>query len=125
MSMTIKERLKSSGTNVLDARAQSCYNALKAEQQRYIFNLRSEVTKYEDEIARHCDLSIKNTTSLIVGTNSDPVGWINKRHELESKLYVAKKKLGLALLVDKSDFPEEDNKVDTSKDDEYIALVSK
>ena len=123
MSMTIKERLKSSGSDVLDARAQSCYNSLKVEQQRYIFNLRAEVQKLEDAIARHCDLSIKNTTSLTVGKDLDPQKWIEDRHKLASELYVAKKQLGLALQVNETDFPEAEEEVDTSKDEEYIALV--
>ena len=124
---SIKEKLRAKGQTVLDSRAQLMYDALKSESDRNLFELRANVREIKGKIESLEDLSIRNTTSLTVGSGIDAKQWITDRNNLALKLYDAKKRLGIALLVADEEFPETDEEGNaiTNEDDECRDLASK
>lgn len=113
---SFKEGLKRSGQKVLDARAQNLYEMTKIEEERFLQECKMKVLRLQNELNTHCDLSIKSTTSLEVGNGFNPKAWIQKRHELERELRVARIEYALALKVDEEEFPT-DNEEELVSDD--------
>lgn len=108
---TFKEDLKKSGQSVLDARAQNVYEMTKIEEESYLQEKRRVVLSLQNELNNLKDLSIKSTTSLVVGENFNPKEWVNNRHDIEASLRIAKIEYALAKKVDQEEFPESEGDI--------------
>lgn len=77
--------------------------------------------RIQGEIAAHNDIAIRSTDSLVPGgDNFNSKDWVQKRHELERKLRVAKIEYALALKVDEEEFPKSDEEEELSLKDVNI-----
>lgn len=93
---SLKHLITGSENQILDQRSDIFIEEVLEAQKNIIFKLESEARVVKKDIVNLTDLHRKNTTSLTVAENVNPIDFVEKLQEFKVKLAVLNEKIGIA-----------------------------
>ena len=121
---SFKERLGATGKNVLDARAANIAEMTKIEASNLVASYKTKVLRLQNQIENHADLAVESTHSLRPGSKDfDPKAWVDTQIQFQKDLRIAKIEYNLVKKWYDEMFPEAEEVVDTTEEDNLWVLV--
>lgn len=115
---SFKERLGATGKNVLDARAANIAEMTKIEASNLVASYKTKVLRLQNQIENHADLAVESTHSLRPGSKDfDPKAWVDTQIQFQKDLRIAKIEYNLVKKWYDEMFPEAEEVVDTTEED--------